>query len=350
MFEFLFGKAKTTALVIEGVDGTFQVKKNETILDAALRAGVEFPNDCRVGACTTCKCRVVEGSISEITKSALVLDRADSAAGYVLACQSVPKTDVRVLVDTIGTKRLHPKVTTKATVLRKRVLTHDTVEFVLATDAPMTYTAGQYARLRVPSITADDRSYSFARAPRAETGRELVFYVREVPGGALSPAIVRSIDVGTVVEVEGPFGEFRLADGTHPVLAIAGGSGLAPVRALIEQIAAEGSAHPVTLLFGARTERDLYDLDELAALGAGLAGGFTFVPILSHEAEGSSWSGERGLVTSVVGRHVVAGTRAYLCGPPPMIDAAIAELGRAGVDGSRIAFDKFTDRSHQKSA
>lgn len=350
MFEFLFGKPKTHALVIEGVEGTFEIRKKETILDAALRAGIDFPNDCRVGACTSCKCRVVEGEISEITRSALVLDRADANAGYVLACQSLPKTDLRVLVDSIGKPRLHPKVVTKGTIARKRVLTHDTVEVVVATDAPMAYTAGQYARVTVPQLGSEDRSYSFARAPGDAVARELVFYVREVPGGALSPAIVRTLDVGTAVEVEGPFGEFRLADGTHPVLAIAGGSGLAPIRALLEQIVRDGAKRPVTLLFGARTERDLYDLDAIGSIGASAPDAFRFVPILSHENGDSSWSGARGLVTSVIAEHVVPGTRAYLCGPPPMIDAAIAELGKAGVGPDRIAFDKFTDKSHQKSS
>jgi len=346
VFEFLFGKAKTHALVIEGVEGTFEVRKKETILDAALRAGIDFPNDCRVGACTSCKCRVVEGEISEITRSSLVLDRADANAGYVLACQSIPKTDVRVFVDAIGKPRLHPKVVTKGAVRSKRVLTHDTAEIIVSTDAPMAYTAGQYARLTLPSVSTEDRSYSFARAPGAD--RELVFYVREVPGGLLSPQIVRSLEPGAQVELEGPFGEFRLADGEHPVLAIAGGSGLAPIRALLEQIVADGTKRPVTLLFGARTERDLYDLEAIEALGRTMPAGFRFVPILSHESPESTWTGARGFVTTAIAEHAVPGTRAYLCGPPPMIDAAIVELEKAGVGHERIAFDKFTDKSHQK--
>jgi len=350
VFEFLFGKQKTHGLVIDGVEGTFEVRKKETILDAALRAGIDFPNDCRVGACTSCKCRVVEGEISEITKSALVLDRADANAGYVLACQSIPKTDVRVVVDSIGKPRLHPKVVTKGHVRAKRSLTHDTVELVVETERPMAYTAGQYARLTVSSVTNDDRSYSFARAPLALAGRELVFYVREVPGGALSPSIVRTIEAGAAIELEGPFGEFRLADGPHPVLAIAGGSGLAPIRALIEQILVEEPKRPVTLLFGARTERDLYDLDAIDALAKRAPHGFTFVPILSHENGESTWTGARGLVTTVIANHVAPGTRAYLCGPPRMIDAAIVELEKAGVGHDRIAFDKFTDKSDQKSS
>lgn len=349
MFEFLFGKSQPTTLTIDGVDKPITMKKNETILEAALREGIDFPSECRAGACGHCKCRLLEGNVKQRTDPSLVLSKSELAGGYVLGCQSIPKTDVRVGLDALeaGVPN-HPRVTTTATVSGRRALTHDIVELELALDRPLAFTAGQFLRIRVPSHSPAERSYSFARAPRAAGVPEakITLYVREVPGGALSPFLVRGEALSARVEVDGPHGFFHLHNGSGPVLLIAGGSGLAPIRALLEQLVTTRSTRPVTVLFGARTQADLYDVDALVALGRSLGDRFRFVPVLSHEPEGSSWTGARGFVTAIVAEHAGPTTQAYLCGPPPMIDAAIPVLTGAGVTEKEIYFDKFLDESH----
>lgn len=350
MFSFLFGKKQPRNVVLEGRAEPVVVKGKETILEAALSAGVPFPSDCRVGACGTCKCRLIEGQVEERSEKAYVLSKSDIAAGYILGCQSSPKTDIRIALDAQSVA-LHPTVKTKGRIVRRTLLTHDTARVEIEVEAPVTYTAGQYARVTVPTLTPEDRSYSFARAPRLAGGeRTLVFYVREVPGGALSPGLVRAAIEGTDVAIDGPHGDFRLRDGTSPILLIAGGSGLAPIRAIVEDVVARRVPRPMTLLFGARTERDLYDVAELEQLGTNAPGGLRFVPVLSHEPEGSPWAGARGLVTTAIAAHLGAAKQAYLCGPPPMIDAALVELAKHGLGSDAVYFDKFTDKSHAPRA
>ncbi|MFO0696767.1 MAG: 2Fe-2S iron-sulfur cluster binding domain-containing protein [Polyangiales bacterium] len=347
MFDFLFGKKKARTLTIEGVDSPISLDGKETILKAALREGIRFPNDCRVGGCGTCKCRLVEGKVDELTESAYVLSAEDLEKGYVLACQSVPKTSVKIVVDRLETGAAsHPVIQAKGTIARRRPLTHDIAELVVSLDRPITYTAGQYARLSVPSIGEADRSYSFARACPSGGTSEVSFFVREVPGGMLSPFLAKGACEGASVVVEGPFGDFRLHTSARPILAIAGGSGLAPIRALLEDAASTKCDRPVVFLFGARTQADLYEVDAIEAIRRSWSGPFVFVPVLSHEPADSAWQGARGLVTSQIEPHVDAGAEAYLCGPPPMIDAAIAELERFGLRADRIFFDKFLDQSH----
>lgn len=349
MFSSLFKKAapKTHEVRIEGRSEPLVVSQKDTILDAALRAGVDFPNDCRVGACGSCKCRLIEGEVEERSEKSYVLHKDEIAAGYILGCQSAPKSALRIALDRTGDfVPKHPVVKTKGTIVGRRELTHDTAEIVVRVDAPLVYAAGQYARVTLPHVSHEERCYSFARGPKAGGDRELAFYVRVVPGGALSPVLVHGDVLGKTLTVDGPHGDFGHRPAETPMLLIAGGSGLAPIRSLLEDVIAARTTRPMTLLFGARTERDLYELDSIAAFQAASAGKLAFHPILSHEPEGSSWKGLRGFVTTHVPTFAHASGQAYLCGPPPMIDAAIVELDRHGISRDRIFFDKFTDRSH----
>lgn len=346
MLDFLFRRARTRHTIhLEGRNEPISARPGETLLEAALRAGVRFPNDCRVGACGTCKCRLVEGAVRERTDKSYTLSREELEAGFVLACQSEPRADVRVVVpDLVADAGGQRPVTLEGAVESVTQRTHDIVELVVRVPTPLPYVAGQYARLSSPSHGTPSRCYSFARAPRTAGGEtSLAFYVREVPGGALSPRLVRDARAGMPLVVEGPFGDFRLRDAQSPVLAIAGGSGLAPIRALVEDLVRHKSSRRVTVLFGARTARDLYDAETFGSLARASGRAIAFVPVLSAEAEGSAWSGARGLVSAAIADHLAPGAHAYLAGPPPMIDACLVELERLGVPRDRVAFDRFTD-------
>ena len=311
MLDFLFGKKQPARITIDGLEAALEARPKETVLGAALREGLRFPNDCRVGGCGTCKCRLVEGKVEERTDKAYVLSAEELRAGYILACQSVPKGTVRIAVDGLADATdERPVVNLRGRVAARRELTHDTAEITVALEGSLAYTAGQYARLSMPGLVDESRCYSFARAPRSTGGdSELVFFVREVPGGAMSPRLVRDDVVGNEVRVEGPFGDFRLRDAKGPLVAVAGGSGLAPILALLEDALAHKVSRPVVLLFGARTEADLYALDPIETLRFSWPAPFTFVPVLSHEREGSAWQGARGLVTEHLERHLDAGAQ-----------------------------------------
>lgn len=329
---------------IDPLGAEITVAAGRTLLQAALAAGIPFPHNCRVGSCTTCKCRLVSGKIRALTDSAYVLSAADLKAGYILACQSALKTDVHVVLDRLGLVLPKPRVV--AAVIRgTRFLTHDILELSVELDEPLTYIAGQYAQLGVAGIEPA-RSYSFARAPSDQ--QVLLFHVRLVPGGEMSEWLRRTDRTGTRLELDAPHGSFYLYAAAAPILCVAGGSGMAPIKAILEQALRDNCRRDVLYLYGARRQPDLYCLDEIAEIGRQWKGRFEFLPVLSEEPPDSDWRGARGLVTDWIGRSGfdVRAAHAYLCGPPAMVDAAAGVLSAAGVAAYDIHFDKFLDRRH----
>lgn len=332
-----------------------KVNAKSTLLQAALDQSIPFPHNCRAGGCGKCKCRLVSGKVREMTDKSYVLSADELKRNFILACQSIALTDVTVEVeiDTMG-HPAHPVIHTRGEITGLKRLTHDILHVQAKLQDPARYSAGQYAEIYVPGVVKDGvretRSYSFASAPGSTGDVDSVsFFIRRVPGGAFTEWLFNEATVGTVLEGHGPYGDFWLRPGDAPLLCIAGGSGLAPILAMLEQARAEGDTRGVTLYFGARTQQDLYALDRIGALEASWQGSFTFVPVLSAEPDDAGWSGRRGFIPEhfdelpgdIIGRH-----HAYLCGPPPMIDACIKVLGNAGVESGNIFFDKFLDRSH----
>lgn len=350
MFGF-FGSGKSKSLTIDGVDAAIVVDKKETILNAALREGVRFPHSCRVGGCATCKCKLVSGKVKELTESAYILSEEELAQGYILACQAVPKTDVAIQVDNLDLNGPnHPVVASGGVVQKARKLTHDITALTIQLDEPMAFAAGQYALLSVPGLIDEARSYSFANVPAAKGNQEIEFFIRQVPGGEMSSWAQQDNITGAKVSVEGPYGDFYLREGDSPLICIAGGSGLAPIKSLLEDALNFKCSRDVVFLFGARTQKDLYCLDDIRRLETEWAGKLTFVPVLNEEPEDSDWQGKRGLVTEFIRDYLVAGAQAYMCGPPPMLDAAEVELLNLGVSDDRIFSDKFLDKSFTKTA
>jgi 3-phenylpropionate/trans-cinnamate dioxygenase ferredoxin reductase subunit len=242
-------------------DQTISVGPGETLLQAALRQGIEFPNSCRVGGCGTCKCKLTSGKVKELTETGYLLTADEIDQGYVLACQSVPQSDVGVAVD-LSTQAAQRSVS--GTVVGQRKLTHDITRLDVQLAEPLPHRAGQFAQLSIDGLEGVSRSYSFA-APAREDG-QVSFSVRKVPGGRFSSLIVDEDVVGRSVRVDGPAGDFWLRPGEAPLMLVAGGSGLAPILAILEDALARGVKRSVTLLFGAREQRDLYALDEIVSL------------------------------------------------------------------------------------
>ena len=341
---------------ITPADIEIRVSSKETLLQAALHQGVPFPYNCRAGGCGECKCRLVEGKVKELTDKSYLLSAEELKENYILACQSIPKSDVVVEVTLEKGRPEHPIVETSGTITKLKPLTHDILHVAMGLDQPMTYTAGQYAEIILPAElkpgAGESRSYSFACAS-SQDGRadQLDFFIRKVPGGAFTEWLFSQTKVGTKLHVRGPYGNFYLRPGTQPIICIAGGSGLAPIKAILEQAHQDKkSTRDVVFFFGARTQADLYCLDEIEQIRRNWIGRFEFVPVLSAEPENSTWQGRRGLITDhlqpVVGERI-AQHQAYLCGPPPMIDSCLVEFSRCGMDSSQIHFDKFLDRSHR---
>ena len=345
MFEFL--KRKPRHATVEPNGGTIIVAPGQKLLDAGLEAGLPWPHDCRVGSCGTCRVVLKSGTVKPLRDFTYTLDADALAAGMILPCQSLLKSDVVVEVD-FGASPGQSIEHHAATIADVIPLTHDIVELTLDLGAPgfADALAGQYADVTVDGLD-EPRSYSFARAPRLDAANTVRFYVRHVPGGEFTDWLFGGPRTGASVRIAGPYGNFYRRDGHGPIICVAGGSGLAPIHALVEEACERGIERPLVILFGARTQADLYRVAEIEAFGRRWRGAFRFVPVLSEEPDGNAWDGERGLVTDALPALGidVTGAQGYLCGPPPMVDAGIAALQRLGVAATEIFYDKFEDAS-----
>ena len=327
----------------------FTVDGGQSILEAALAQGIAFPHSCTVGTCGSCKCRLLSGRIREIANFAYVLDAAELRDGVILACQAAARTDVTLEVSGLSNKQLHAAADYLGTLVDCVDLTHDIKRVTMSLDRPLSFDAGQYAHLSVQEVWGA-RAYSFACAPQAGGNTTVSFFIRHVPGGMFTDLLFSGGLVGKSIRVHGPSGNFWLRESRAPLIGIAGGSGLAPLLSMLSDAAARQIGRPCVLLFGARTQADLYVRDELAALAQRWNGAFSFVPVLSDEVADSGWSGVRGLVTAHIaacaGEFASSDAEAYLCGPPPMIDAALPVLRELGFAAANLHFDKFLDGSH----
>ena len=354
MLSGLFGKKPSShAARIAPADVELRVGSKETLLQAALNQGIAFPHDCRAGGCGTCKCRLVKGKVKELTDKSYILSAEELRDNYVLACQSIPQSDIEVEVQLRDASTLAKTRQSPARITHMVPLTHDIVHVTLELEHALAFTPGQYCELSPTegSAAGVKRSYSFANVPDANgTSRHAEFFIRKVPGGRFTEWLFSDAKIGDSLDVNAPFGEFVLRESSAPMLCIGGGSGLAPVLSLL-QGALQSLKRPreVTLVFGARSQADLYMLDAIEALRREWPVRFDFVPVLASEPADSAWHGRRGLIVDhladVLGESLGA-QQAYLCGPPGMIDSCIGGLRAAGARESEIYFDKFLDQSH----
>jgi p-cymene monooxygenase electron transfer component len=321
----------------------------QTILEAALAQGIEFPHDCTVGTCGTCKSRLIHGRVDHLSEFAYTLSQQELAANFILPCQSMPRDSLIRLEVAIPASRATPREHFAGKIIGKTPLTHDILRVEVELDRSIRYVAGQYANVTTPCCTGA-RSYSFAGPPDPTGSARVSFFARKVAGGAFTEALFEGRLDEITLQIDGPHGTFQLRDAPGPMVCVAGGSGLAPILSMLEDAARRAIARPCVLLFGARSMRDLYAFERIAALASFWPGPFTFLPVLSHEDANSAWTGARGLVTEFISDTMPsvrwANVQGYLCGPPGMIDVGIAALTDRGVPLQSIFYDKFTDASH----
>ena len=346
---------KTHTVRFEPVGIEMEADEDETVLNAAFRQGIMLMHGCKEGQCSACKSFLLDGDVDLDKYSTFALPDFEEAEGWTLLCRAHAYSDLEVELINYDEEALHggtPPRTVSANVTAVEALTHDITRLCLAVedDAPFEFRPGQYVDIRIPGGDEDEhRSFSMANLA-AEDG-ELEFMIKRYEGGRFSGLLGDDgLAVGDELEVTGPYGVFTLrASSPRRLLFIGGGAGMAPILCLLRSMAEAGVERPATYYYGARTATDLFHLDEIEELG-GRLDDFTFVPALSEASDnGAAWAGESGLITDVVERleDDIADVDAYLCGPPPMVDAAIAMLERLGVPESHIYFDKFTTTEHQ---
>jgi|GEM_PF-103686 len=321
----------------EPIGEEISCEPGETVLDAAFRHGYNLVYGCREGQCSACKCFLLEGEAELRPYSSFALSDTERANGYSLMCRAMPEQELVVELlhyDPESYRLEHPIRDGVAIVEALEPLTSDIVRLLLRVTEPpdFDFTPGQYVDLHVPG--AEDgarRSFSIANLP-GEGAIELM--IKRYPGGRLSGMLDGQIAAGDRLTFTGPYGSLHVHRSERPILMIAGGSGMAPILGLLRQLSAERCERPVRFFYGARTERDLFALEEIARLGERLAD-FEFHPITEgfvHEAVDQFLAGD-GL----------AGPDVYMCGPPPMIEAAEEMLTAVHkLDEQRIYVDKFT--------
>lgn len=319
------------------------VEMGQTILEAALARDLSYPHGCRSGNCGACKSELLSGEVEMSPYSDYALTAGEKAGGLILACRAVPWSDCAVKYlefdDTVAHALRHLVCRVSAV----DDLTHDIkrVRLKVLEGGPYDFTAGQYASVQFPGQPA--RDYSMANRPD-EPGLE--FHIRLVAGGAVTPYVAGRLKVGDKVKVFGPHGTSYLrARHTGPILALAGGSGLAPIKSIIETALAAGSTQPIHLYVGVRDERDLYLEDHFKKL-ARKHGNLAFVPVLSEPSKATKR--RRGFLADVVRQDFTAatssaldGAKAYLAGPPVMVETAVAALEALGLRRQDCHADAF---------
>src|SRR5581483_3613759 len=337
--------APVHTLTLLPADVTFECSEDETILSAAIRRGLSLPYGCRKGNCGTCKAQVLDGEVDLEIESAYSLSDFEWDQGFTLLCSAYALCDTTIEMEGLDASDLDDglpgPVDFLAEVLEVRRLTRDIRGLHLAIDRHLDFRTGQFAQLNVVGYDAW-RSYSMAN-PASQKDR-LEFMMKLVPGGVFS-GLLDGLSPGDQLAGNGPHGSFWVRDRDRPLLMVGGGAGMAPLWGMLQDLAERNDPRPVRFFYGARTPEDLFHLDEIAAVGKQLPD-FDFVPALSHIEESGAGGYECGLITDVVERRIGRGIGdydAYLCGPPPMIDAALAVLEGYGLEERKsIFYDKFT--------
>ncbi|MDV6310095.1 FAD-binding oxidoreductase [Gordonia amicalis] len=340
--------ADTHRINFAPVDIEMEVTEDESILDAAFRQGIHLMHGCREGRCSACKSYMLDGDVQMDDYSTFACNEAEEAEGYVLLCRSYAYSDCEIELLNFDEDELlggAPIQDVRTRVTAIEPVTSDIVSLRLDVVEPETFEfkPGQYVDLSVPGT---DEKRSFSIATTQATPDKLEFLIKKYPGGLFAGLLAEGLAPGDEIMVNGPYGSCTLRNGhVLPIICIGGGAGMAPLLSLLRHVSETGLNRPVRFYYGARTAADLFYLDEIAALGEKIAD-FRFLACLSESADGAPDGVEvaEGNVTDIVNEHEsdLARTEVYFCGPPPMVDAALALADQHSVPRDQIFYDKFT--------
>lgn len=337
---------ETYKVTLDPVGIEFEVEEGETVLDAAFRQGITIPHGCKEGQCASCKCKLMDGDVEMMKYSTFALPDHERDDNFILLCRSTVFSDVSVELLNYDEEMLSRSIPVKeftGKIIGTSSLTHDIRMLEIELDQPIKFWAGQYVDLTIPSKGVT-RSYSMANPP--SEGRRLQFIIKKYPDGEFSALLDGGLAPGTEIQAKGPYGGcFHREGRPGPMVLVGGGSGMSPLWSILQDHVASGDRRPVRFFYGARSEQDLFYLDEFAAIASKLPD-FKFIPALSQN-NGGAWSGETGFVHDVVMKRLreegLSGDiDAYSCGPPPMIDAVMPVMFGLGVEPAHFYYDKFT--------
>lgn len=320
---------------------TIVVRDGESILDAALRQGVALPYGCRSGSCGTCECKLISGEVHYPDVPPIALSEEDIRAGAVLACRAHPAGDITLdATELAGASDIIIK-TLPTRVVRLEKLCHDVMGVWLKLPAVerLAFRAGQYIDILLRDGAR--RSFSLANPPHDDELLEL--HIRHVPGGQFTSEVFADLREKSLLRMQGPLGTFYLReDSERPIILVGGGTGFAPLKAIVEHARHTGVTRPIRLYWGVRALRDLYAA-ELAASWENEFPDFEFIPVLSEAAEEDDWDGRSGFVHEAVLDDLpdMSPFDVYVAGPPLLVEAAKREFLKAGLPYARLFFDSF---------
>jgi len=326
-------------------DGTTQfidADESESIADAAYRQGINVPLDCTNGVCGTCKAFRQSGEFDPGCYIEDALSDAEAAEGYVLCCQAKAKSDMVIdILASSGACKVRPKDSIAEIVEVEALSAHRIRLSVkpLEGTLPM-FLPGQYVNVTAPNQMTK-RPYSFTSAPGADVA---TFLIRNVPGGKMSAYMAAKAKKGDRLVLNGPFGSFYLRAPRRPILFLAGGTGVGPILSMLEHLAARGANdQPVQLVYGARDDADLVEVERIEALAAR-------IPKFAYHTT-CSGPGSRHPLTGHVTDHIAADALnngdvdVYLCGPPEMVESGRQYVAKFGISSANVHFEKFAPAS-----
>ncbi|MBA3031954.1 MAG: CDP-6-deoxy-delta-3,4-glucoseen reductase [Gammaproteobacteria bacterium] len=321
---------------------TFNVAADTAILDAALDAGFNLPYGCKDGACGTCKGKVLSGQVDLGTAQDEALSAAERAAGMALFCCARPLSDLSIEVREIDAVRDIPVRTLPCRVQKLQKLADDVmaISLKLPANERLQFLAGQYIEFLLKD--GKRRAFSLASPPHADEFLEI--HVRRVPGGNFTDHVFTQMKERDIMRIEGPLGSFFLRENSSkPIILLAGGTGIAPIKGLIEHALHIGIKRPIQLYYGAKDRAGLY-LNGLAEQWAAAHPHITYIPVLSEPAADDAWTGRTGLVhEAVLADHAdLSAWQVYACGAPAMCEAAKGDFTARGLPPEEFFADVFS--------
>ena len=333
----------TFQITVQPSGHQFSCEADETVLSAAIRAGVGLPYSCKSGACSSCKGKVVSGSVKHKAYQSRSLTDDEAAQGYSLLCCAIPQGDLTVQAREVAGSGDYPikKMPSRVTTIEKVAPDVLVLTLQLPASERLQYRAGQYIEIMLRDNKR--RSYSMASAP--VDGGPVSLHIRHMPGGLFTDQVFTTMKERDILRFEGPMGTFFLRDDSDkPVILLASGTGFAPLKAIVEHMINEKSTRPIVLYWGARRPHDLY-MDALCRQWAADLPQFTYVPVVSNALEEDQWQGRTGFVHHAVMADLpdMAAYQVYACGAPIVVESANSDFVKlCNLPAEEFYADAFT--------
>jgi CDP-4-dehydro-6-deoxyglucose reductase len=338
--------ASSFSVTVEPSGRHFTVERDEAVLPAGIRQGIGLPYGCKDGACGSCKCKMLSGTVTHRPHQEKALTPAEAADGFILTCCAVPQSDLLLESRQVTEAGALPikKMPVRVATMEKKSDDVIVLKLQLPANDAFLFRAGQYIEFMLRDGAR--RSYSMANAP-AE-GAQMELHIRHMPGGKFTDLVFGSMKERDILRIEGPFGSFFLREESEaPIILLASGTGFAPIKALLEAMQQKGQSRNATLYWGGRRPGDLY-MDDWVKTFAADNTWLKYVPVVSNALPEDGWSGRDGFVHQAVlkDHSDLSGHHVYACGAPIVVDSAKRDFcATAGLVEDNFFADAFTSEA-----